>query len=100
MNKISERILLVLIIIFGAIILTMSSCTISCTVSDENEYTKTEERDSDSDERFQVVYSQGETKIVGKRRAVYILVDKQTGVKYLFVRDVYGAGLTKLEEVK
>ena len=43
-----------------------------------------------TDDRFEVIYKQGVTK--GQR----ILVDKETGVHYLYVFDGYGGGLTVL----
>ena len=43
-----------------------------------------------NDGRFEVIYSSGFSK--GQR----ILVDKKTGVNYLYVFDGYGGGLTPL----
>ena len=52
------------------------------------------ERPLDSNnERFQLESSQWL-----KGGYVYIIVDKETGVKYMFYKNGYGAGLTKLEE--
>lgn len=45
--------------------------------------------------RFQVTYSQS---LGGGGMSVHILVDKNTGTKYLFYRDFNGCGITKLEE--
>ena len=42
------------------------------------------------DKRFEVTYTQGAI------NALQILVDKQTGVNYLFCQAGYGAGLTAL----
>ncbi len=46
-----------------------------------------------TDKRFVTVYKQREG-LSGT--AVRILVDKETGVNYLFARESYGAGLTPL----
>ena len=43
-----------------------------------------------SEKRFVKVYSQG---VMG---TTYILVDRQTGVNYLFTQDGYSGGLTPL----
>ncbi len=45
--------------------------------------------------RFQTVYRQNYDANSG---CIYIIVDKETNVKYMLVRNGYGAGLTKLEE--
>ena len=44
-------------------------------------------------ERFQVVYPQN-----SNGKYIYIIIDKETNVKYLFVTHGYAGGLTKLEE--
>ena len=46
-------------------------------------------------DRFQTIYQQA-----GFVRAYEILEDRQTGVRYLFVKDGYGAGLTPLLDEK
>ena len=51
----------------------------------------------DDEFRLQVVYSQYLE--YGSGYAL-IIIDKETGVKYLFVKKGEGAGLVKLEEVK
>ena len=43
--------------------------------------------------RFQIVYHQGMNGGYAE-----IIIDKETGAKYLFVKEGYGAGLTKLDE--
>lgn len=44
--------------------------------------------------RFQIIYTQGGM----DGGFADIIIDKETSVKYLFVKEGYGAGLTKLEE--
>ena len=45
--------------------------------------------------RFQTVYRQNFDVSAGR---IYIIVDKETNVKYMYLKNGYGAGLTKLEE--
>lgn len=45
--------------------------------------------------RFQTVYRQNFDDCVG---GICIIVDKETNVKYMFVKSGYGSGLTKLED--
>lgn len=45
--------------------------------------------------RFQTVYIQN---FDGCRGDIHIIVDKETNVKYLYIKNGYGSGLTKLEE--
>lgn len=44
-------------------------------------------------DRFEIVYKQGNPLVKGLE---YILVDKETGVNYLFVQSGYAGGLTPL----
>ena len=44
--------------------------------------------------RFQIIYTPGGM----DGGFADIIIDKETGVKYLFVKEGYGGGLTKLEE--
>lgn len=46
-------------------------------------------------DRFEYVYAQSDG-ILGAD--AYIIRDTETGIKYLFIKSGYGAGLTKLEE--
>lgn len=48
---------------------------------------------SNNGNRFQIVYVQ----YMGME-SIQIIIDKETGDKYLFIKDGYGAGLTKLEQ--
>ncbi len=45
------------------------------------------------DDRFQIIHKEGNTITSGRKT---ILVDKETGVQYLFVMDGYAGGLTPL----
>lgn len=45
------------------------------------------------DDRFETVYSEGNALTKGLK---FVLVDKETGVSYLFVQSGYAEGLTPL----
>ena len=51
----------------------------------------------DSCSRFQIVYVQ-HANFAGNFGLISIILDKETGNKYLFFKNGYGGGLTKLEE--
>ena len=46
-----------------------------------------------NENRFEIVYNQGSPLIKGLE---FVLVDKETGVNYLFVQSGYAGGLTPL----
>ena len=46
------------------------------------------------DRRFEVVYKEGSS--LTDSGLIQILVDKETGVNYLFMKSGYGAGITPL----
>ncbi len=48
------------------------------------------------DDRFEVVYRQGSS--LNELGTIQVLVDKETGVTYLFVKSGYAGGLTPLLE--
>lgn len=50
---------------------------------------------TEKNDRFQVIYEQA-----GLLRAYEILEDRETGVRYLFIKDGYGVGLTPLLDEK
>ena len=72
-------------IIAIVVILIMAGCT--------NDPHKTDVAQDNN--RFQTVYSQNFDYSPGW---FYIIVDKETNVKYLYIKNGYGSGLTKLEE--
>ena len=72
-------------IIAIVVILIMAGCT--------NDPHKTDVIQDNN--RFQTVYSQNFDYSPGW---FYIIVDKETNVKYLYIKNGYGSGLTKLEE--
>jgi len=49
------------------------------------------EVDNTNNNRFQIIYMQDGPKI-------QIMLDKETGIKYLLIEDAYCAAITKLEE--
>lgn len=62
---------------------------------EENERRKMMDNEKKFDgDRFEVVYEQEEGILAVEMRM--ILVDKATGVNYLFIKSGYGAGLTPL----
>lgn len=46
------------------------------------------------DDRFEIIYKEGSQ--LKDSGLIQILVDKETGVNYLFMKSGYGAGLTPL----
>ena len=44
--------------------------------------------------RFEIVFKEGSS--LGNSGLIQILVDKETGVNYLFMKSGYGAGITPL----
>lgn len=64
--------------------LVFTSCNIEPT---KYEY----EVDNTNNNRFQIIYLQNGPQI-------QIMLDKETGVKYLLIENAYGAAITKLEE--
>jgi len=49
-------------------------------------------KNSNNDKRFEIVYEQR----AGLGRAINVLLDKETGVNYIFYQNGYAGGLTAL----
>ena len=74
-----------------AIVMMSIGLFISCTTNKPQHNTDVVQNNN----RFQTVYFQHFDFGGG---SIYIIVDKETNVKYMYFKNGYGAGLTKLEE--